>query len=734
MSLALAIAGTILATPIRAAATIHNWPGNWGNPSVVGRYNDWGFNVCGGEYVAGWAHLGADSQGAPAGSSVKAIGGGTVKAIVGYSTGQAAIVQHRSTAGDFVAVYGHINPTVGTGATVSTGTQLGTVAQWGGNSHLHFSVIPGTYRAGMHLWGYRNCAAGETGNFGYVNPLPWLAANGPAGSAPVQPDPTKIAGGDQIRAAGTNQCIDNAGSLPVNGNKIMMFGCHGGSNQSWKYENGLLRMYGNYNMCLDASGLMSGSGRAVTLHTCHGASNQKWTRYGDSTIRSDSDGQCLATVGGATGNGVALQLRSCNDTGVLKWAGDTVFPVTKISGGNQIVVVGTSQCIDNDLSRPVDGNKVMLYGCHGGSNQSWKYENGQLRVYGNYNMCLDASGLISGSGRPVSLIGCHGASNQKWTLGSDGTIRSDSDGQCLATAGGATGNGSALQLRSCDAPEKLRFTGSWFIGNTSAPVINGTARVGSSLSASNGSWSVGDTSYSYQWLADGTAIAGATESSYTLATGMEGKRISVQVTATRSGYAPGVALSSQTPAVMPPEVLLPEVTVPSVGSSVKVGSKVSAKLGAWKSSYSVKYQWLRDGKSIKGATKSTYVPLPSDVGKKLSVRVTASAAGVESRTVTSKAVKVGKGSPSVKVSAKAGSKGKVTLSIALGLPGTKDASVAGKVKVYDGKKLVKTVTVKKGKASVSLSGLKKGSHTFKVSYGSTKAYEAKSGSVKATIK
>lgn len=164
-------------------SAIHNWPGNWTNPTVVSRYNDWGFNICGGEYLPGRAHLGADSQGAPSGSVVKAIGSGTVKAIVGYSTGQAAIVQHKSTAGDFVAVYGHINPTIGVGATVSAGTQLGTVTYWApSNSHLHFSVIPGAYRSGMHVWGARNCAAGETGNFGYVNPLPWLAANGPASS------------------------------------------------------------------------------------------------------------------------------------------------------------------------------------------------------------------------------------------------------------------------------------------------------------------------------------------------------------------------------------------------------------------------------------------------------------------------------------------------------------------------------------------------------------------------
>ncbi|MDF1488511.1 CHAP domain-containing protein [Tessaracoccus caeni] len=290
--------------------------------------------------------------------------------------------------------------------------------------------------------------------------------------------------------------------------------------------------------------------------------------------------------------------------------------------------------------------------------------------------------------------------------------------------------------------------------------VTGTPAVGDELEAVSSSWTP-DAALAYQWLRDGKVIAGATASSYTLTADDAEKKISVKVTGSKAGYASVSKTSAEVLVPIPPkpsptptptptptatptptpsptagpseEPLLPEVTAPSIGS-VKVGSKVSVKLGAWKSSYSVKYQWLLDGKSVKGATKSTYTPLPSDVGKKLGVRVTASASGVESQTVVSKVVKVGKGLPSVKVSAKAGSKGKVTLSIVLGLPGTKDASVVGKVRVYDGARLVKTVTVKKGKASVGLSRLKKGSHTFKVSYGSTKAYEGKSGSVKATIK
>ena len=58
--------------------------------------------------------------------------------------------------------------------------------------------------------------------------------------------------------------------------------------------------------------------------------------------------------------------------------------------------------------------------------------------------------------------------------------------------------------------------------NTALPVVSGTARQGSLLSASNGTWSGSPTSFAYQWRDCGTGgagcvdVAGATGSSYVL--------------------------------------------------------------------------------------------------------------------------------------------------------------------------------------------------------------------------
>ncbi|WP_165831825.1 hypothetical protein [Brachybacterium endophyticum] len=67
------------------------------------------------------------------------------------------------------------------------------------------------------------------------------------------------------------------------------------------------------------------------------------------------------------------------------------------------------------------------------------------------------------------------------------------------------------------------------------PKISGPARVGSKLTATAGSWSSG-TKFSYQWYADGRAIKGATKTTLVLGSAQKGKRITVKVTGSKSGY------------------------------------------------------------------------------------------------------------------------------------------------------------------------------------------------------
>jgi putative cell wall-binding protein/peptidoglycan/xylan/chitin deacetylase (PgdA/CDA1 family) len=87
--------------------------------------------------------------------------------------------------------------------------------------------------------------------------------------------------------------------------------------------------------------------------------------------------------------------------------------------------------------------------------------------------------------------------------------------------------------------------------SAATPTITGTAQVGQALTADPGTWAPVAVSFAYQWLADGTAISGATLPSYTPVAGDVGKAITVQVTGTAAGYDPLTATSAATAAVTP---------------------------------------------------------------------------------------------------------------------------------------------------------------------------------------
>ena len=91
---------------------------------------------------------------------------------------------------------------------------------------------------------------------------------------------------------------------------------------------------------------------------------------------------------------------------------------------------------------------------------------------------------------------------------------------------------------------------------TGAPTINGTAQVGETLTASTSGISDADglanASFTYQWLADDTEIAGATGSTYTLAAADVGKAIKVTVSFTDDADNEESVTSAATAAVANP--------------------------------------------------------------------------------------------------------------------------------------------------------------------------------------
>ena len=66
--------------------------------------------------------------------------------------------------------------------------------------------------------------------------------------------------------------------------------------------------------------------------------------------------------------------------------------------------------------------------------------------------------------------------------------------------------------------------------------ISGTAKVGVVLTATPGTWAPTGVSFTYQWLRNGTDIAGATSATYTPVSADQRKTLSVAVTGALTGY------------------------------------------------------------------------------------------------------------------------------------------------------------------------------------------------------
>ena len=80
---------------------------------------------------------------------------------------------------------------------------------------------------------------------------------------------------------------------------------------------------------------------------------------------------------------------------------------------------------------------------------------------------------------------------------------------------------------------------------------------------------------------------------------------------------------------------------PKVTGVAKVGKQLRAVTSVFTPRpTSIRYQWLRGNKVIKGATKAAYKVTRKDRGRQLRVRVTAARKGYATKVVTSKPVRV----------------------------------------------------------------------------------------------
>ena len=170
--------------------------------------------------------------------------------------------------------------------------------------------------------------------------------------------------------------------------------------------------------------------------------------------------------------------------------------------------------------------------------------------------------------------------------------------------------------------------------NTTSPTISGTAKVGSTLTANEGTWANSPTSFTYQWqrcASDGRGcgdITGAASKTYTPVTGDVGHALRVVVTAVNADGKTSATSGATDPVN---SANGPSNTVrPTVSGTATVGETLSVSNGSWSPSpTSFTRQWQQcdaDGSNcdnIAGATGQTYGVRSGDAGHRLRALVTA---------------------------------------------------------------------------------------------------------------
>lgn len=176
-----------------------------------------------------------------------------------------------------------------------------------------------------------------------------------------------------------------------------------------------------------------------------------------------------------------------------------------------------------------------------------------------------------------------------------------------------------------------------------APIVTGKARVGETLSTTDGTWLPAASGYAYQWQRRTagvfTDITGATGKTYTLIAADEGAQLRVKVTATNADGSGDGYSAATVPVVAPP---VPPAAIAGPAGTLTDTGTLTIDPGTWTpSTTTLTYQWLRCpagataiGGCVTIGTGKTYILTGPDVGHTIAVRVTGTIPGA-STVVTS---------------------------------------------------------------------------------------------------
>ena len=164
---------------------------------------------------------------------------------------------------------------------------------------------------------------------------------------------------------------------------------------------------------------------------------------------------------------------------------------------------------------------------------------------------------------------------------------------------------------------------------TGLPTITGIPQVAQTLTADTAAIAdedgLDDVSFSYQWIAGGSDIDGATGASYELTYSEQGQTVQVRVSFTDDRNNDETLTSAATDAVAAKANTM-ATGLPTIGGTAQVGETLTADTSGISdedglSGVTYSYQWIAGGSDIEGATGSSYEITSSEQGQTIQVRV-----------------------------------------------------------------------------------------------------------------
>ena len=167
------------------------------------------------------------------------------------------------------------------------------------------------------------------------------------------------------------------------------------------------------------------------------------------------------------------------------------------------------------------------------------------------------------------------------------------------------------------------------------PTITGEAAVGETLTATTGEWTP-SAKRRIQWYAAGKPIPGATGATFTPSPAQRRTRLSVEVLATRKGYAEGRATSPRSPKVQPGT--LTTASPPRVEGTPRVDEVLTLDRGATSPAADrTTVRWLADGEPVRGAEGDRLRLTPGLVGTRITAEVLSVREGYRDLVTTAEA-------------------------------------------------------------------------------------------------